>query len=115
MAVVEGHVRLTAAIIAGNDASMDNAASRLKTNLIAEAARHNLTAAFMRSFVVDTVPGESGTGKRVSDRVVYTTDKGALAINYGHFTRQAKDSTEIPNFVPGKHVFEKAMGRSAGK
>lgn len=112
MASVESHVRLTAAIVAGGDPAMDRAAAKLQTNLVAEAARHNLTSAFMNSFETATVPGESGPGQQVSDRVVYTTDPGAMAINYGRKYTD-KDTGEVTR-VPGKHVFERAIGRTSG-
>lgn len=105
-------LHVASAVIAGRKPEMDRAANRLLHNIQAEAAQHNLTTAFMNSWEVATVPGESGNGRRVSDRVVFTNDPGALSINYGHFARQPKGSDTIPDFVPGKHVVEKAIGRS---
>lgn len=110
---IDNDAYLKAAVIAGNSAAMDRAADTLLRNIKAEAAKHNLTTAFMRSWSVRTAPGESGNGRQVNDRVVVTDDPGALAINYGHFNRQAKGSNKIPDFVPGKHIVEKAIGRTA--
>ncbi|UOR02063.1 DUF5403 family protein [Leucobacter allii] len=106
-------LQLRSAVICGDSPIMDAVSSRLRTNIMAEAAQHNLTTAFMNSIEEATVPGESGNGLQVNDRVVYSTDPGALAINYGHFARQAEGSDTIPDFVPGKHVFEAGMGRTA--
>lgn len=112
MASVESHVRLTAAIIAGGDPAMDRAAGNLRSNLVAEAARHNLTTAFMNSFGVMTAPGASGPGQQVSDRIVYTTDPGAMSINYGR--KYVNKETGETTRVPGKHVFERAIARTSG-
>lgn len=111
MASLEGHVRLTAAIIAGNDPAMDRAAGNLVANIRAEASKHNLTSAFMRSWHVAKAPGLSGPGVRVTDRIVYSDDPGAMAINYGHTARSA-DGSETR--VPGKHVVEAAIARTSG-
>lgn len=112
MASIEKNAYLKAAIIAGGSHEMDAVAHRLKGNLITEAARHNLTGAFMRSFFVKTVPGETGTGRQVNDRIVGSTDPAALSINYGHIAGSRENQTDQSTRVPGKHVFEKAIYRS---
>ena len=108
MATVYRRAQLDAAIICGKSFEMDRVANRVKFNLIAEAAKHNLTSAFMNSIHTATVPGQSGNGRRVDDRAIYSTDPAALAINYGHIAWPKSGGYTI---VPGKHVFEKVLGR----
>lgn len=112
MASVERNAYLKAAIIAGGSHEMGAVAHRLKGNLIAEAARHNLTGAFMNSFFVKTVPGLTGNGRLVDDRIVGSNDPAALAINYGHIAGTRENQHAQSTRVPGKHVFEKAIYRS---
>lgn len=112
MASVEKDAYLKAAIIAGGSHEMDAVAHRLKGNLVTEAARHRLTGALSRSFYVKTVPGETGNGRLVDDRIVGSTDPDILSINYGHIAGKRESQTPQSTRVPGKHIFEKAIYRS---
>lgn len=110
---IDDNAYLKAAIMAGESAAMDRGAATLLRNIKAEAVRHNLTGAFYESWEVRRARGESGTGTRVTDRVVVSTDPGALAINYGHLAKPKGDGGG-GEFVEGKHVVEKAIARSSG-
>lgn len=104
---IKESVRVTAAVIAGGRGEMDGAANRVKRAVLAEAAKHRLTGAYAASIRVERVPGISGTGRQVTDRVVSTTDPGALSIEYGHLHR-FKNSRRV-KWVPGKHIMQNAM------
>lgn len=107
MAYVREDVRVTAAIIAGNRGEMDGAAHRVKSVVLAEAAKHRLTGAYSAGIRVERVPGELGTGRQVADRVVSSTDPGTLSIEYGHLQRFA--NSRRVKWVPGQHIMQNAM------
>ena len=107
MAYVNERVRVTAAVIAGRSAEMDVAAGRVKRAVIAQASQHRLTGAYIKGLVVASVPGESGTGRQVTDRVVSSTDPATLSIEYGHMQR-FKNSRRV-KWVPGQHIMQNAM------
>lgn len=107
-AQVNGSVRVEAAIIAGKSAEMDVVAGRAQRAVRTVAAAHRNTGAFINGIVVATVPGERGTGRRVDDRVVSSTDPGTLSIEYGHIVRH-KNARRV-TYVPGQHIMSKAMG-----
>ncbi|WP_237242544.1 DUF5403 family protein [Rothia nasimurium] len=72
-------------------------ADKVHARVRSEAAKITDTGDYLSSIGIDAVPGRKG----VIDRVIYSDDDGALAIEFG---RKTKDG-----FEPGKHVFAKAM------
>lgn len=77
--------------------AFDVEADKVHARVRAEAAKITDTGEYLSSIGIDAVPGRKG----VIDRVIYSDDDGALAIEFG---RKTKDG-----FEPGKHVFAKAM------
>ncbi len=115
MVSIEGHARLTAAIMAGRSSEMDRVANRVKMSVLRIAAESRLTGAFMDSVSVQKVPGEAGVGVRVRDRIIVTTDPAALSIEYGHHASgRDQPGINLPNApangtrVPGKFIFTRA-------
>lgn len=104
---IKESVRVTAAVIAGNRGEMDGAAAKVKRAVLAEAAKHRLTGAYTAGIRIEKVPGELGTGRQVSDRVVSSTDPATLSIEYGHLQR-FKNSRRV-RWVPGQHIMQNAM------
>lgn len=78
--------------------AFDVEADKVHARVRAEAAKITDTGDYLASIGIDAVPGRKG----VIDRVIYSDDDGALAIEFG---RKTKDG----GFEPGKHVFAKAM------
>lgn len=104
---IKESVRVTAAVIAGKRGEMDGAAHRVKQAVLAEAAKHRLTGAYSTGIRIEKVPGVSGTGRQVTDRVVVSTDPATLSIEYGHLQR-FKNSRRV-KWVPGQHIMQNAM------
>lgn len=102
MAEVYRDVRVTAAIIAGHSAEMDAAAERGLRIAKRIAAAHRLTGQYMSNLKVVTVPGELGTGRLVSDRLIVADDPGAASIEWGHVAR-SKDGESVTH-VPGQKI-----------
>ncbi|MGF3056148.1 DUF5403 family protein [Microbacterium sp. YY-01] len=98
---------LEAAIIAGNRPEMDEAAAATLRTAKTIAIRNRLTGDYLRSLGTAKVRGESGTGTLVNDRVIYTTDEGALSIEYGHMVRY-KNQRRV-RWVPGQHILQRTM------
>lgn len=88
---------------------MDEAAKKVQRELQAEAARHRDTGDFERSIKITTRDFLSKEGIVVKNRYVYSTDPGAIAIEYGHTARSKKHNTE--HEVPGKHIFTNYLNR----
>lgn len=65
----------TVARVAGKSPEMDIAAEKVKNEVISQATPHRATGHFIDSVKVT---------KTNMDRVVYTDDKGAFAIEFGH-------------------------------
>lgn len=86
-----------AAKIASGMPEFDAAAQGIAREVRTEAAKHRLTGAFQSSIQVKPVRGSKG----VTDRLVTSTDRAALSIEYGHFVR-TKNGVK---YVRGKHVF----------
>lgn len=107
MAYVNERVRVDAAIIAGQSAEMDVVAGRVFRAVKAVAASHRNTGSFISKLVIATVPGEQGTGRQVSDRVVTSTDDATLSIEYGHLVRHK--SARRVTWVPGQHNLQRGM------
>lgn len=112
MAYVNSNVRVTAAVIAGRSSEMDHAARRVQSAAIGVAASHRLTGAYINNFSIHTVPGESGTGREVDDRLVVNDDPGAAAIEWGYI-RRFKNSRRV-QYVPGQHILGKAIRKVGG-
>lgn len=106
-AYVNESVRVDAAVIAGRSAEMDVVAGRVHRAVRTVAAAHRHTGAFIQGLVIETVPGERGTGRQVSDRVVSSTDPATLSIEYGHMVRH-KNARRV-TWVPGQHVMARGM------
>jgi hypothetical protein len=104
---VNERVRVDAAIIAGRSSEMDRAADRTLRAVKSVAASHRLTGAYINGLVIATVPGEQGTGRQVSDRVVSSTDPATLSIEYGHMKRH-KNARRV-SWVPGQHNLQRGM------
>ena len=77
--------------------AFDSEADKVHARVRSEAAKITDTGEYLSSIGIDAVPGLKGG----IDRVIYSDDDGALAIEFG---RKTKDG-----FEPGKHVFAKAM------
>lgn len=107
MAVVHSNVGVVVARIVGNHAVMDATAQKVLARARQVAGQHRLTGTYLGSFQVSRVPGRSG----VTDRLVSNTDKAAVSIEYGHFTRQGRTSQAPPRFVPGQHIMGKAAAQ----
>lgn len=100
-------IEVPVAVMAGKRGEMDGAAHRVKRAVLAEAAKHRLTGAYTAGIRVEKVPGVSGTGQQVTDRVVVSTDPATLSIEYGHLQR-FKNSRRV-KWVPGQHIMQNAM------
>ena len=99
-----------AAHLVGESAAMDQAARRVKGRVLAEAARHRQTGAYMASIHIKKVrpPNYVTPGHYVKDRVIYTNDPAALSIEYGH--KPSKHKTQRP--VGGQFIFTRALGKA---
>lgn len=107
MAFVNKRAPIEAAIIAGKTSDMDAVANRAMRNVKAVAAAHRLTGDFINSISVKAVPGLYGTGQEVTDRLVVSTDPGAVPIEYGHMYHH-KGSRRV-TWVPGIHAFSRGL------
>jgi hypothetical protein len=87
MAAVNKSVGVIVAIMAGKTHEMDTAARLVKDAVVAEALQHRDTGAYIRNLSIHEVRGQSGSGRRVTDRLVVADDPGSAAIEYGHLTR----------------------------
>lgn len=101
-AYVNREVRIVAAQIAGDSAEMDRAAGAVRRAVRAVAAGYVDTGALHDSYEIATVPGESGTGRSVNDRLIYTDNEAALPNEYGFATRAG--------IIPGRHIMRRGMG-----
>ena len=99
---------IIAAQIAGESSAMDGAALAVKMAARSVAMRHRNTGAYINNLVVVSVPGESGTGRTVRDRLVVANDPGAAAIEWGHLIRH-KGSRRV-TWVPGQRIMTTAKG-----
>lgn len=106
MATVDRMVHIPVSIMVGRSRAMDAAAAGVQARIIAEATRHRLTGAFIRSIKIEKVPGRQGNGRLVTDRLIYSDDPAALSIEFGH--RQGKKNKR---FIPGQYIFTRAYGR----
>ena len=111
---IKSGIEVPVAVMAGKRGEMDGAAHRVKRAVLAEAAKHRLTGAYAAGIRVEKVPGVSGTGRQVTDRVVMSTDPGTIPIEFGYHrgvrTRDGRRvSTGRLEWVPGKHIMQNAM------
>jgi hypothetical protein len=109
MAYVNKDARVVSAMLAGNRTEMDDAARTVQRAIVTIAAEHALTGAYIDGVVINKVPGEHGTGRRVTDRVVTSTDPATLSIEHGHL--QGKRSQRDRRWVPGQHIMAQAIRR----
>lgn len=107
MAYVNPRTSLHVAIIVGKTGDMDRAANRVLQSVRRVAAQHVDTGNYIRNLRVDTVPGQSGTGRLVSDRLVSANDPGAMSIEYGHMYRVP--GARRVRWVPGLHIMRKGL------
>lgn len=99
--------RVTVAQMCGESNALDEGAGRVLASVRAKAAESVLTGEYMSKLGIVTVPGESGTGRSVKDRLVVADDKAAVSIEYGHHTRPDEDGDRT--FVPGKHPMTRGL------
>lgn len=102
MATVDRMVHLPVSIMVGKSREMDRAAEGVRDRVIANAMRHRLSGAYIGSIKIGRVRGRQGNGLLVTDRLVFTTDPGALSIEYGH------KNSRSGKFVPGQYIFTRA-------
>ncbi|UQN30657.1 DUF5403 family protein [Brachybacterium kimchii] len=99
MVSLSKNIGTRAAKIACELPEFDGAADGIRAEVSAEASRHSDTGHFASSIKKERVRGSRG----VTDRLITSTDRAALSIEYGHFAHGSKDSSV--SYVPGKHVF----------
>lgn len=99
MAQVFKTAPVKAAKIAGLDPEMDAAAARFEVALQAEIAKFSKSGDFSRSIKNRRISGKKG----VKDRLIYSTDPGALSIEFGHI--------ESDTHVKGKFAFHNAASK----
>lgn len=97
-----------AAQIAGESSAMDGAALAVKMAAKTVAMRHRNTGNYINNLFIASVPGESGTGRTVRDRLVVADDPAAAAIEWGHIIRH-KNSRRV-TWVPGQRIMTTAKG-----
>ena len=113
MAKVYNNAGILAAQVAGLDPEMDAAAERVKDAVVAEAEKHRdelntRSPHFSESFEVAADVFER---RGVMDRVVYTTDPGALAIEYGHRAGRRGGKRRLRKWVPGLMIVNEAVNK----
>lgn len=106
---VDRMVHIPVSIMVGGSREMDEAGRLMKSRVIAEAAKHKLTGAFIASVKVRKVPGRQGNGRLVTDRLIYSDDPGVLAIEFG---RKRSRDPDVPGRVPGQFIFTKALAKT---
>ncbi|MBU3995588.1 MAG: DUF5403 family protein [Actinobacteria bacterium] len=96
--------------LVGESQAMDAVARRIKGRVLAEAARHRQTGAYMASIKIRTVrpPAYVTPGHYVKDRLIYTDDPAALSIEFGR--KPSGHKTQRP--VGGQHIFTRALMRA---
>lgn len=104
-AFVNTRARVIAAQITGDSDALDHAAVAIKMAVRFAAASNVDTGNYIRELSIVKVPGESGTGRGVMDRLVVANDPGAAAIEWGHLVRV--EGSRRVKWVPGQHP----MGR----
>lgn len=99
--------RITVAQIAGASGEFGSQAGRVLSAAKRVAAESAVTGAYLRALSMKTVPGESGSGVTVRDRLIVADDPGAGPIEWGHLIRY-KNSRRV-RWVPGKHIMTRAL------
>lgn len=99
MAKVYKGTGLKVAKLPGMQPALDGAARQVLAAAKGLAARHRKTGRYMSSLHAMPVQGEKG----VVDRIIYSDDPGAGAIEYGHLT-----DGETPTWVPGQFILTRA-------
>lgn len=104
------YVEGEASHLVGESAYMDAVARRVKGKVLAEAARHRRTGAYMASIKIAKVrpPAYVTPGHYVKDRLIYTDDPAALSIEYGHKVPGGKSQRP----VGGQFIFTRALMRA---
>lgn len=93
MAQVFKNANRLAAIVAGEMREMDDAAARVKQEIVDQARPHRKSGDFIASIDIDTVK---------MDRVIYSDDPGAFAIEFGY-------DSPTGDRVEGQENFTKAV------
>lgn len=97
-----------AAQIAGGSHAMDAAAGRVLRSVRRIAESHAATHAFVKSLEIHEVPSQQPSLVGfVTDRIVTTTDPGALSIEYGRMYRY-KNARRV-RYVPGQYPMTRGM------
>lgn len=97
-----------AARIAGEHPAMDEAAGRVMRSIRRQAESHAATHAFINSLAIHKVPSQQPSLVGfVQDRVVTTTDPGALSIEYGRLYRY-KNARRV-RYEPGQYPMTRGM------
>lgn len=91
--------------MAGNHVVMDEAAEKIRARAAENAAAHRDTGEYSGNFKTKRVKSKAGG---VNDRMVYNDHPAAVAIEYGHFAKNA--AGELGEFVPGQFNLTKAVG-----
>lgn len=115
MAKVDKMVHLPVSIMVGDSSEMDEAANLVKARVVSEASRNRLTGAYIASIKIDRVPGRQGNGTLVTDRLIYSDDPGAMAIEYGHRIKGFIGPLQQGNVngkVPGQYIFTRALSKT---
>lgn len=84
----------------GIQPELDKAARTILNRAKGLAARRADSGRYLRSLNAVTVPGKKG----VKDRLVYSSDPGAIPIEFGHISRSGK-------WVPGQRILLSALYR----
>lgn len=98
---------IVAARMAGDSVHFGRFAHDLRATVQRQAASNIDTSNFVNSIEVARRRGRSGSGRGVWDRLVYSTDSGALSIEYGRAFKSA-DGTVVSH-TPGQYPFRKAI------
>lgn len=109
MAKVNMMVHIPVSIMVGNSRALDEAAELVRARVVAEAAHHRLSGAFINSVKIERVRGRQGNGRLVTDRLVYSNDPGVMAIEYGRKRNTDPANTER---IPGQFIFTKAFSKT---
>ncbi|MDO5619273.1 DUF5403 family protein [Kocuria sp.] len=96
MVELDRDVSVQAARMVGESAQFDKVVESRRARIVSLAPTHS--GAFAQSIRTKRVAGKRG----VQDRVIYSTDPGALAIEFGYVTKAGKP-------VPGHFAFTRGI------
>lgn len=101
MAKVYKGVGVKLARLPGVQPELDKAAAVILSRAKGLAAQHAKSTRYLNSLKTASVPGKSG----VIDRMVYSDDPGAVAIEFGHLATGKHGAT----WVPGQRILLNAL------